>query len=197
MTLSQHSRRNFLSTIAILSAGTAFGSTIKQLPSACEEEDLQKKWDDFWKKSGAQKLNVGRDLEPHNNLCDTKGHLYKNGEAIYFSKENIIAQPTWIFWQNNTLKPADAVITLFENNSSLKKIGRLNRFEINALYKISKQYYDDKLLQAHCNNLKSTPGGQVAFIKNKTSVTKKSQMQQVSYYKEQALVLHKKFIYHS
>ena len=69
-----------------------------------------------------------------NNLFLNKGPCHKNGEIIYFSKENILAQPTWIYWKTNKSKPVDVVITLFEGNS-LKKITRLNRFEVDALYK--------------------------------------------------------------
>lgn len=198
MQIYQTSRRNFLSSIAILSIGTAIGSPVTHFSSITdEEEDLQKKWKSYWKKCRGQKVNTNIDLQKHNNLFETKGHFYKNGEVIYFHHENILAQPTWIFWENNALKPADAIITLFENNGSLKKIARLNRFEMNALYKISREYYDDKLLTAHCNSLKHIPVKGTSIIKNKITITKNSQIQQVDYYKDQALVLNKKFIYHS
>ena len=197
MQVSQNSRRNFLNSIAIVSAGAAFKPAIKYLPSITEQEDLQKKWESFWRKSGGKKFYTFTDLQKQNNLINTKGHLYKNGEIIYFSKENILAKPTWIYWETNALKPADAVITLFENNSSLKKIARLNRFEIDALYKVSNDHCNDNLLEAHCNNAKSSAGNAISLLKNKISITKNSQVQQVSYYKERTLVLHKKFIYHS
>jgi hypothetical protein len=196
MQVYQNSRRNFLNNIAILSAGTAFKPATKYFPSIIEQEDLQKKWELFWKKSGGQKFYTFTDLQSQNNLFNTKGHLYKNGEIIYFSKENILAQPTWIYWGNSLSKPADVVITLFDNNSSLKKISRLNRFEIDALYKVSNDHCNDNLLEAHCNNVKPA-GNAISLLKNKISITKNSEVQQVSYYKDRALVLHKKFINHS
>jgi hypothetical protein len=196
MQLYQNSRRNFLSSFAILSAGTAFKPAIKHLPGINTEEDLQKKWESFWKKSGGKKFYTLNDLKNRNIISDTKGHLYKNGETIYFSKENILAQPTWIFWGNDILKPADVIITLFENNSSLKKIARLNRFEADALYKLFSHYPEDKLFTAYNNSLKPN-SNETTFIKNKITVKKNSQLHQLSYYKDKKLVTDKKFIYHS
>ena len=121
MTISQYNRRNFLSSIAILSVGTAFGSTIKHFSPANPANDLQKKWTAFWKKSGGRVYYSLTDLNSANNQKETKGHYYKYGEIIYFPKENILAQPTWIFWNDRT-KPADVVVTLFENNHSFKKL---------------------------------------------------------------------------
>ena len=43
MQIHENSRRNFISNIAILSAGTAFKPAISHLPSVNEKEDLQKK----------------------------------------------------------------------------------------------------------------------------------------------------------
>ena len=197
MQIYSNSRRNFLTTFAILSAGTAFKPAVRHLPTINEKEDLQKKWESFWEKYGGQKFYTLSDLQKNNVLSITKGHAYKNGEVIYFSKENIIAQPTWIFWGNNISKPSDVVVTLFENNRSLKKIARLNRFEIDALYKLLKDYCADNLLVAHCNNLKPVSFNTMSAVKNKIKITKNSQIQQVSYYKERVLVSQKKFIYHT
>ncbi|HEY5406475.1 MAG TPA: hypothetical protein VIJ92_05295 [Ginsengibacter sp.] len=196
MQIYENSRRNFISNIAFLSAGIMFKPAINHLPSLMEPEDLQKKWELFWKKSGGQKIYSLIDLQKNNILSNTKGHVYNNGEVICFSKENILAQPTWIYWKNNKTRPADVVISLFEKNS-LKKIARLNRFEADAIYKVSKDYGSDNLLEAHCNNLKPATGNTIAVLKNKLSVNKNSQVQQVSYYKNHSLVIDKKFIYHS
>src|SRR5450432_4047012 len=147
MTITQYNRRNFLSSIAILSVGTAFGSTIKHFPSINEKADLQKKWRAFWKKSDGRIFYSAGDMNGSNNQKETKGHYYKYGEIIYFPKENILAQPTWIFWNDST-KPADVVITLFENNRAFKKILRFNRYEMDALWRISKEPGSEQLLLA-------------------------------------------------
>lgn len=197
MTKSQYNRRNFLSCIAILSAGTALGSAVKPFYTKNKEESLDKKWSAFWKNSGGHTFNELIDSKQHNSIIETKGHLYENGEIILFSKENILALPTWIYWGGDKTNPADVIITLFENNDSLKKITRLNRFEMGAVYKLSKEYKDDQLLVVHHNNIKPFSGNTTSFIQNKTFINRHSNTQQVSYYKEQELVFHKKFIYHA
>jgi len=197
MQILQNSRRNFLSSMALFSAGIALKPAIKNLPDIVTcDDDLQKKWQSFWKIYGGEKYNALADLQKQSNLPDTKGHCYRNGDAIFFPKENIIALPVWIYWENNTLHPVDVVITLIEKNS-LKKIGRMNRFETDALYKTSKKFYEDNLLTAFCNNLKPGAPDQFSLLKNKISIAKDSYRQQVSYYKERSLIFHKKFIYHS
>jgi hypothetical protein len=195
MQIYSNSRRNFLNSVAILSAGTVFKPTVKNIPFINEQEDLQEKWDFFSRISGGKKIYSYTDLPVQNNLFDTKGHQYKTGELIYFSKENILAQPVWIYWGTNA-KPVDVVITLFEKSDLLKKITRVNRFDLDALYKLSKDYDKDKLLTAFCNSLKSA-FNQSSLVKNKITITKKLQAQQVSYYKKNELIINKKFIYHA
>ncbi len=77
-----------------------------------------------------------------------------------------------------------------------KKIARLNRFEIDALYKLFLHYPEDKLFTAYNNSLK-TNSDEATFIKNKITVKKNSQLHQLSYYKDKKLIADKKFIYHS
>jgi hypothetical protein len=196
MQIRENSRRNFISNIAFISAGIMIKPAFNSLPSITGEADIRNKWKSFWKKSGGQKTFDVVDLRKNNNLIITKGHIHKNGGIIYFPKENILAQPTWIYWTNSESKPADVVITLFEKNS-LKKIGRMNRFEADALYKVSKDYDGDNLLGAFCNNLTLTKGDTEDLLKNKISVKKDSHLHEMSYYKNHSLVLNKKFIYHS
>jgi hypothetical protein len=195
MQVYSNGRRNFLNNIVVLSAGTVFKPAIKHLPSIYEREDLQKKWESFWRKYGGKKYFALTNLQKNTVSFKTKGHEYKDGEVIYFSKENILAQPTWVYWENNTSKPSDVVITLFERKT-FKKITRLNCYEADALYKVSKDHHEDNLLAACCNTLKP-PNSSVLFLKNKMAITKNSKVQLLSYYKNQELILNKKFIYHS
>ncbi len=194
MQIYQNSRRNFLNSMILLSAGATLKPTFQKLPVETNG-DLENKWKYFWQKSGGEKLNTFFDLEGRTGLAYTKGHLYKKGQSISFPRENIIAQPMWIFWKTNLSSPADVVITLFESNS-LEKISTLNRYELDALHKMSKDYYNDPLLTAYCNNLKPL-GSSVSLLVNKISVKKNSHIQQISYYKNQLLVSDKKFIYNS
>ena len=195
---SKYSRRNFLSSIAILSAGTAFESPLNFFSLFDgEAKDLKKKWGFFWKKSGGQKCSGFEALQQQHHVS-TKGHFYRNGEIILFSRENIIALPIWIFWKQSDSKPADVVIALFENNDQLKKLGCLNRFEIEALYHLSANDYDRELLSAYCNNLKkSVDNSATSLLKSKISVTKNFYTHEVSYFKDKQLVSSRKFIHHS
>jgi len=195
MTISQYNRRNFLSSLAILSVGTAFGSKLNHFTPAIAANDLQKKWRAFWKKSGGSVFYSLADLNSLYNQKRTKGHRYKYGEIIYFAKENILAQPTWIFWSNDN-KPADVVVTLFENNHSFKKIIRLNRYEMDALYRLAEGPNPEQLPVASFNNDISIENASMV-IKTNPNIKKISQIQDISYYKERGLVFHKKFIYHT
>jgi len=197
MTKSQHNRRNFLSSLAILSAGTALGSAVQSFNPSIKEERLDKKWTSSWKKAGGKIFNSGIDLKQEQWKIDTKGHFCHLGEVIYFSKENIFAQATWIYWGNDQTNPADVVITLFENKEGFKKITRLNRFELDALHKLSNEFSYDALLLLQHNKTNTGEDNRTCYIQNKTIISKKLQTQQVSYYKERALVFHKKFIYNT
>lgn len=196
MTTIQYNRRNFLSSLAILSVGTTFGSTARQLPFINEEEDLQKKWTAFQKSFGGHRSYPTADLSLHNNF-DVKGHLYKYGDIVFFPKENLIAQPTWIYWKNNFTKPADVVVTLFENNYPFKKILRFNRYEMDALYRISKEPGSELLLSASCNKQNLIAGTSDGIVTIKTNIKKKSRIQDISYHKGQLLVYKDKIISHT
>ncbi|MEP7144854.1 MAG: hypothetical protein ABI707_18360 [Ferruginibacter sp.] len=196
MTKSHNTRRNFLTSMAILSAGTAFGSTIKRFATDNTSNDLQKEWSSFWKKSGGRIVDGGADLNSYNRQIETKGHLYKYGAVIYFLKENIIAQPTWIYWRNDRTKPADVVVSLFEKNHLFRKTTRLNRYEMDALYHLSKVSCSEQLLLASFNNSKPVAGASTGNIKTKTSIKKNSQVQDISYHKGQVLVFEDKLIHY-
>ena len=196
MATIQYNRRNFLNSLAILSIGTSFGSTIKHLPAIKEKEDLQKKWTVFCKSFGGRKFYPSADLSQHNNF-EIKGHLYKYGEIIFFPIENIVAQPTWIFWKNNFTKPADVVVTLFKNNESFTKILRFNRYEMDALYRISKEPGSEELLLASCNDRNPMAGATNGIITAKTNIKTKSHIQDISYYKGDHLIYKDKIIHHT
>jgi hypothetical protein len=197
MQIYQNSRRNFLSSMAILSAAAAFTPVFqKLLLPVSSYDDLQNKWNSFCQKCGCEKLNSFDDLGNQFELYAMPGHFYKKGETVYFPRENIIARPTWIYWQNHPSKPADVLIDVIEKNS-LKKIACLNRFEVDALYRVSKEFHNDNLFEAYCNNLLASPIEDIPFLKNKLVVAENSLVQQISYYKNHELVFQKKFIYYS
>jgi hypothetical protein len=197
MTTGQFNRRNFLGSLAILSVGTTFGSATKYfaVPDPTTTDGLQKKWKAFWIKSGGCIENIAHG-DFVNNRKVTKGHFYKNGETIYFQKENIYALPTWIYWGNRA-KPADVIITFFEKGHSLKKIASLNRYEMEALYRLSKEPGSEELLSASINKCKLIPGASTGKIISKVNIKKNSKIQDISYYKGQLLVFEDKLIHHT
>ncbi|RYZ46078.1 MAG: hypothetical protein EOO14_24990, partial [Chitinophagaceae bacterium] len=126
---SQSSRRSFLGSLAILSAGSVFGSFSRLVPEA-PTTDLYREWKQFCRQNCGQLSLLAL---PGTALAPCKGHWYEVGEAIAFPLHNLLVQPTWVFWSEAKGKPADLVITLYENNRDKTKLGRLNRFEWEAL----------------------------------------------------------------
>jgi len=194
MKVSQYNRRNFLGSLAILSVGTAFGSPAKHFSPVNSTNDLQEDWRKFWKKSGGSVYHSLSDMNKGNNTTGTKGHSYKYGEVIYLPKENILAQPTWIYW--NGTRPADVIVTFFESNHSSSPVIRLNRYEIDVLYRLSSEPGSEELLSAFLNSGKRIRNSSTGIIKTKTSFKESSRIQEISYCEGQSVILHKKFIYH-
>jgi len=195
MLIYQNSRRNFLSSMAILSAAVVCKPVIENIAPLTEEDDLQKKWKLFCEKSGGKNCYTLPDSKSRSGFLSTNGHAYRNGETMYFPHENVLAVPTWIYWETNTFRPADFIVTLFDG-TSLKKISRLNRFEMDALYKVSKYNSIDNLLTAHCNAQKQDALIGTSLLKSKTTFTKNARILQLSYYKENDIVINKKYIHH-
>ncbi len=127
---SQSSRRNFLGSQAILSAGTAFGAVTRFVPEA-PATDLPKAWKQFCRQNGGQVSNLN--LTAASALPPCKGHWYENGDVVVFTDHNLLAQPTWVYWSEEKKKPADIIITLYSNDAAKMKVARLNRFEWEAL----------------------------------------------------------------
>ena len=196
MTTSQHNRRNFLSSLAILSVGSSFGNPLHHFTGTAEN-DLMEKWKTFYTKAGGSITAFTANLNYTYDHPVTPGHQHIVGKSIFFEKENLLAVPTWIFWNNDQTEPADVIISIFQNDDSPNKITRLNRFEVEALFKLSKEYGQDQLLLALCNNAKPARERTGAIVKNKTIIYKNSQHQQVSFYKNENLVFQKKFIHHT
>ena len=197
MTTSQHNRRNFLSSLAILSVGSSFANPLNHLIDTTAENDLMEKWKTFYSKAGGTVTGFTGNLNRTSDHPVTPGHQHIVGKTIFFEKDNLLATPTWIFWNNDQTKPADVIIGIFQNDDSPNKITRLNRFDVEALFKLSKEHSQDQLLLALCNNTKPARERAGAIVKNKTIIYKNSQHQQVSFYKDESLVFQKKFIHHT
>jgi hypothetical protein len=189
MNNNQNSRRNFLSSLAILCAGTAVnGRSLSLFSSLHTKEDVEYKWNSFWKEFGGEVYNHMSELRTEsivNTPC--KGHYHKAGKMIYFSKENILAQPTWIYWDDKKTKPSDVMITFFENNINFKKISSLNRFQMEALYHVSKKIKDEELLM-------DAATGKINSI---TRIKKQSQTVEIKYAKKEAVIYTTNLIHHT
>jgi len=191
----QTSRRNFLSSIAILSAGTAIaGSPVKIFSSNNEVADLRNKWKSFLKIAGAKEYDGFADLNQSENIPLIKGHLHEQGKLVFFEKENLLAQPTWIYWQNNKYKPADIIINVFENKYPYKKLRALNRFELEALLQFSKKTEEENLLLALCTQKGIGHKTHAIVI---TKIQKKSPTQEIAFYKNGTLLRNEKLIYNA
>jgi hypothetical protein len=127
---SQSSRRNFLGSLAILFAGSAFGSLTRLVPET-PAPDLYRAWKQFCRQNGGQLCRLA--LPDAATLAPCKGHWYETGEVIAFPQYNLLAQPTWVYWSEEKTKPADIIITLYKNDAAKTKLARLNRFEWEGL----------------------------------------------------------------
>ncbi|MEO6684213.1 MAG: hypothetical protein ABIN48_15420 [Ginsengibacter sp.] len=188
MHLPKSTRRTFLSTMAIFSAGAAFGSLPAIIFSEKETANLEKEWETFYKLLQGIPQGIPQNEELNQSYLQCKGHSYKQGKAIYFDKEGLLAIPTWIFWENQQQKPSDVYITFYiKMENSLEKVATYNRYELNAIYKT----------QEKMNGLN--------FIRNKTSekftvktlIKNRSNNQHIRYTKEKEVVFEDNIIYNS
>lgn len=192
---TQTTRRNFLNSIATLSAVTAIaGSPVKIFSVNDEEASLVLKWKSFLKITGAKEYDGFADLSQNERIPLIKGHSHKQGKLVSFQKENLLAQPTWIYWQNNQYKPADVIINVFENKSPYKKLRTLNRFELEALLQFSKKVEEDNLLLALCTQKDSRDKTHAIVI---TRIQKKLPTLEIAFFKKGTLLRNEKLIYNA
>lgn len=186
MTNCPTSRRSFLSSLAILSAGVAFGSVTDLISGKSPKPDLQGQWDRFRISFGGGEY-AGRIAADTYQTAACTGHYLQKGKMIYFSREGLLAQPEWIFWGNERQRPADMVVTFFEMNEvSFKKVKTYNRFEMEAVYKAA-----EKL-----KGLSFIKTGDAGKLSNKTTIRKFSQTHEIKYFNQQTLVFEDHIVYY-
>ena len=188
---NQNSRRNFLGSLAILAAGTAFGSATKLFSDSTSTEDLEAQWKQFCRQQGGQTAGLQMAIEP---LLPNKGHWHKEGKVVFFPEPNLLVQPTWVYWSEDKRKPADVVMTFYENKDGNKKLFRLNRFEWEAFRQVSVDAEEQDvfaLMKDTClprsGNKKtaSSPALKVGIEKGKqVSITAKLSQQKISIRKQ-------------
>lgn len=127
MSAIQASRRGFLCSLATLSAGVVAGgaSAIFDRPSAVNVEVL---WKNLCKQHYSEVYNgqlaIKKEVEP----C--KGHEYKEGELVLFPRQQIVAQPIWIYWACNSEAPSDIIVNFYEKDVI---IASMNQYELSVL----------------------------------------------------------------
>lgn len=193
---SLNSRRNFLGTLAILTSGTVVAGSPLSLfqESSTGDTTLQKHWDALIKNRGASGfLNITGTTLPH-NFTPIDGLVSKMGNIVSFDKENMLAQPTWIYRGNNRNNPDDVVISFFENSYPYKKIKSINRFELKALVKLDTGNSDENILQALCNKKQQTDNAKAMFSV-KTRICKGKYTQDINLYRNNEIVFKEHLFY--
>jgi hypothetical protein len=194
MNQSQTSRRSFLGSLAILSAGAAFGSATN-LFSAAPGEDLQQQWKQFCRQhSGLSSTEALPQTD--GALLPSKGHFYQHGAVIFFPNHKVLAQPTWVYWHEEKTRPADVIITFYKNDEARTKLFRLNRFELEALRALpatEEQKDGLTLLKEAAQHRTSAKPAPLAV---KTNVRKGQQVHIFTRISEKEVLLKKKLIAH-
>ena len=131
MITNHNSRRSFLSSLAILSAGTVFSSVPGFITSSGDTE-LQQLWKAFVRNHSGNKVTADK-LLSQQALCDAvQGHRVATGNHIHFATDGLIAVPCWSYW-NKHQKPSDLLVTFFSDGLQRAKIICINRFELEGL----------------------------------------------------------------
>ncbi|MGN7784242.1 twin-arginine translocation signal domain-containing protein [Niabella sp. 22666] len=131
MSALQASRRGFLSNLAILTAGVAIGSNTSGLfitQHKAKTDDLETMWASFCESRLASPYLLP--IENRREIEACKGHEHREGKAVYFSEEGMIAQPVWIYWGTNTQQPSDVIISFYQSGG---RINSINQYELKSL----------------------------------------------------------------
>jgi hypothetical protein len=196
MNHKQNSRRSFISSVAILSAGAAFGSANDLFSAEKSKTDIQQQWRFFYKQNGGNPfyMNLQFQTEPIVRSC--KGHIHKTGTPVYFSNENILAQPTWIYWGREKSRPDDVLISFFDNNQK-KKIFTINRFELESMQALTSHKEPSNPLRAlkETSPCRSNLERQDNNLKIMTKIRKGKDVWTVVKYLKKEITIENKLIY--
>lgn len=185
-----NSRRNFLSTLAILGSGTVLaGSPLNVWGKNSKAASLEDTWALLVNNYGASGfVNLAGSVTPQ-VLQPVTGQLNKAGDVVSFDKEQLLAQPTWIFWGDNHSEPNDVVVTFYENSYPYKKIQSINGFELQALVQMPSD--KDPLLALRNRAMAGDKDGLVV----KTRITKEKAVQEVQLFANKNIVFKQQFFY--
>lgn len=193
MNSSNTSRRSFLGSLAVLSAGAAFGSVSKILPLP-QTEDLQQLWKNFSTQNSGRHFTGA--LLPVGNFPVAGGHFHRDGEAVVFPEHNLVARPTWIYWSEEKKRPSDVVITFYSAEGENEKRFRLNRFELEALRALPVNEESSDSIHLLKESWQKTSASEPRLLKVKAKVRKGQQINIIASISEKETVLNKNIIYH-
>jgi hypothetical protein len=188
------SRRNFLGSIALLSAGTAFG-TVRCFVPGTVATDLQGLWKQFCRQNGGQRHDDKVSIA--DTLPGCKGHSYETGEMVAFYRHDLLAQPTWIYWSEEKKQAADIVITLYKNDTAKTKLHRLNRFEWEALLSLpaDTEEHDVVALMKEAGKPRSAREQGKATVPLKVNVLKGRNVSIAARLQQKDIIINKQFLY--
>lgn len=91
-------------------------------------DDLETVWASFCKSRLSRPYLLP--IENPREIEACKGHEHREGEAVYFPEEGVIAQPVWIYWAANTQQPSDVIINFYQSGG---KTNSINQYELRSL----------------------------------------------------------------
>ena len=128
--MKQTSRRNFLSSMAILSAGAAFGSVPGYLQPKQSKTGPAELWKLFC--NNYEGIQAGEAIHSIIVPAVGKGQWVKPGAVVCFKEAGIIAIPYFIYWGKRK-KASDLVIGFYKDEPGNKKITNINQYELAAI----------------------------------------------------------------
>ena len=170
--MNHTSRRSFLSTISILSAGITFARVPGFLQTGNPDTELQQLWASFWKNNGGRRVTGNLSFTEASLPLPCKGQFYKTGDPVRFETENLIAVPAWSYWGKQQHKPADIVVTFFKDGIQPEKIMRINRFELEGFSAVLASGKDRKILTLLVDTSKTAIAGETQKMNIKTMIRK-------------------------
>lgn len=128
MNTIQAGRRSFLCSLAALTTGEAFGGVKSFAIPVGGRLSLKRMWSTFCHLHRGE-VYAGA-LHQEKAITSCKGHRYLAGMSIRFPEQGLTAQPVWIFWDSDALRPSDLLIHFYKETGVMLTI---NQFELRLL----------------------------------------------------------------
>ena len=130
----KNGRRQFLSNMALLSAGFAIGGPVSMASDNLKlQDDLKRNWQILCEKLEGQNYHGAYTTEASFYLSPCSGHRHEVGKPVCFYGNKWLAVPVYIFFPNSRVAE-DMVVTIFnQNGQGLSRQCMLNRYEVEVL----------------------------------------------------------------